>query len=177
MNSLTWGQTAKDSSLVSLPAEKDSAKSTTLPLSKEQLDYSVSYQSLDSIVYDAAEKKLHLYEQAEIAYDDIKVKADYIYYHQDSSVMTALELKAGKPDSAAKPLITQGQESSTFTSLQYNFKSKRALVENAYSQYGEGFILSEQVKRNNDNSINGFRNIYTTCNAEVPHFGIAARKN
>ncbi|MBP9933007.1 MAG: LPS-assembly protein LptD [Chitinophagaceae bacterium] len=162
--------------MVSLPAEKDSAKSTTLPLSKEQLDYSVSYQSLDSIVYDAAEKKLHLYEQAEIAYDDIKVKADYIYYHQDSSVMTALELKAGKPDSAAKPQITQGQESSTFTSLQYNFKSKRALVENAYSQYGEGFILSEQVKRNNDNSINGFRNIYTTCNAEVPHFGIAARK-
>lgn len=176
LNSLTWGQTAKDSSLVSIAAQKDSAKSTTLPLSKEQLDYSVSYQSHDSIVYDAAEKKLHLYEQAEIAYDDIKVKADYIYYHQDSSVMTALELKADKPDSAAKPQITQGQESSTFTSLQYNFKSKRALVENAYSQYGEGFILSEQVKRNNDNSINGFRNIYTTCNAEVPHFGIAARK-
>ncbi|MFZ4753001.1 MAG: putative LPS assembly protein LptD [Chitinophagaceae bacterium] len=162
--------------MVSIAAQKDSAKSTTLPLSKEQLDYSVSYQSQDSIVYDAAEKKLHLYEQAEIAYDDIKVKADYIYYHQDSSVMTALELKADKPDSAAKPQITQGQESSTFTSLQYNFKSKRALVENAYSQYGEGFILSEQVKRNNDNSINGFRNIYTTCNAEVPHFGIAARK-
>lgn len=176
LNYLTWGQTATDSSLVGILAQKDSIKTSTLPLSQDRLEYMVSYQSQDSIVYDAGEKKLHLFEQAQITYDDIKVNADYIYYHQDSSIMTALELKVGKPDSAPKPQITQGQESSTFMSLKYNFKSKRALVENAYSQYGEGFILSEQVKRNNDNSINGFRSIYTTCNAEVPHFGIAARK-
>lgn len=155
---------------------RDTVSQSALPLSKDKLDHVVNYHSRDSIVYDAREKKLHLFQQAEIGYDDIKVQADYIFYEQDSSRMTALEVKAELSDSNAKPRITQGQESSTFSSLFYNFKSRRALVENAYSQYGEGFILSEQVKRNNDESINGFRNIYTTCNAEVPHFGIAAKR-
>jgi lipopolysaccharide assembly outer membrane protein LptD (OstA) len=136
----------------------------------------VNYQSKDSIVYDAKKKQLFLHNKAEINYDDINVKADYIRYNQDSSILSAIELKYDPKDSSEKPRLSQGAESSTFSTLQYNFKSKRALVENAYSQYGEGFILSNQVKRNNDNTINGYRNIYTTCNDEHPHFGISAKK-
>lgn len=155
----------------------DSTK-INLPISKDKLDAVVNYQSKDSLVYDAKNKTLFLYNQAEIGYEDIKVTADYIDYKQDSSTLTALEVinETTPKDSAIKPKLSQGQEFTTFKALYYNFKSKRALVENAYSQYGEGFILSEQVKRNNDNSINGYHNIYTTCNAEVPHFGISAKK-
>ncbi len=165
--------TRVDSSSITL---NDSSKST-LPISKDKLESQVSYHSHDSIVYDAKAKILYLHADAEISYDDIKVNADLIFYNQDSSTLTALEIKNKDLEvDSSKSRIAQGTESSTFSELHYNFKSKRALVENAYSQYGEGFILSEQVKRNNDNSINGFHNIYTTCNAEVPHFGIAARR-
>ena len=149
---------------------------TTIRLSKDKLEQEVSYNAYDSIVYDADTKKLILYQKANITYDDIKVNADYVEYQQDSSTLMAMERIKRPRDSVDKPRLTQGTESSTFEKLQYNFKSKRALVENAYSQYGDGFILSQQVKRNNDETINGFRSIYTTCNAEVPHFGIAARK-
>ncbi|MBU3676521.1 MAG: LPS-assembly protein LptD [Chitinophagaceae bacterium] len=144
--------------------------------SKDRLEHSVQYAAFDSIVYDADTKKLMLFQKANIEYDDIKVNADYIEYDQDTSTLMALEQIRRPRDSVDKPRLAQGSESSTFEKLQYNFKSKRALVENAYSQYGDGFILSQRVKRNNDESINGFRSIYTTCNAEVPHFGIAARK-
>ncbi len=189
LNSLTRAQLKKityptpqnDSTLLLSKTDstlKDSTKLVSIPISKDKIESEVSYHSIDSIVYDAKEKKLHLYRGATISYEDIKVNADYIFYTQDSSTLTALELDAYKSDSTRgdKPTLAQGGESSTFSSLLYNFKSKRALVENAYSQYGEGFILSKQVKRNNDNSINGLHNIYTTCNAETPHFGIAAKK-
>lgn len=172
----------KKSSLMQLDSlgSKDSlvhTDSTSIPISSDKLDSEVKYMAKDSIVYDADLKKLMLYNKAEISYEDIRVKADYIEYLQDSSLLSAYEIKSEIIDtSKEKPRIYQGNESSSFSTLHFNFKSKRALVENAYSQYGEGFILSEQVKRNNDNSINGYRNIYTTCDQPTPHFGIAAKK-
>ncbi|HOZ51036.1 MAG TPA: putative LPS assembly protein LptD, partial [Chitinophagaceae bacterium] len=178
MNSLTSAQAInQQDTIVNKDIKTDSSSvSNSTPISKDKLDFQVNYQSKDSIVYDAKKKQLFLHNKAEINYDDINVKADYIRYNQDSSILSAIELKYDPKDSSEKPRLSQGAESSTFSTLQYNFKSKRALVENAYSQYGEGFILSNQVKRNNDNTINGYRNIYTTCNDEHPHFGISAKK-
>lgn len=157
----------------------DSNSRISPPISTDKLEHPVHYTSKDSIVYDAKMKKLYLHQTADISYDDIKINADFVVYEQDSNRLTALLIDSlvNPTDTANhRPKIFQGQESSTFSLLQYNFKSRRALIENAYSQYGEGFILSNQVKRNNDNSISGFKNIYTTCNDPHPHFGIAARK-
>ena len=181
LNSLTKAQqqrpgAVRDTSGAEAPkAVQQDTTVNSFPISKDRPEQVVDYHSLDSIVYDARSKKLLLYRGAEITYGELKVNADLIFYNQDSSTLTAIE--AGKTESdTSVSRIAQGQESSTFSSLHYNFRSKRALVENAYSQYGEGFILSQQVKRNNDETVNGFRNVYTTCNAEVPHFGIAARR-
>ncbi|MBK8145853.1 MAG: LPS-assembly protein LptD [Bacteroidetes bacterium] len=166
-------KTAKDS----IPIQDSSRNGKSIPISSDKPDAEVKYQAQDSLVYDAVQKKLMLYNKAEISFEDIKVTADYIEYLQDSSLLTALEVLGTVDDtSKVKPRIHQGSESSTFSALYFNFKSKRALVENAYSQYGEGYILSDQVKRNNDNSINGYGNIYTTCSDAKPHFGIAAKK-
>jgi hypothetical protein len=166
-------KTIKDS----LHMQDSSRNGKGIPISSDKPDSEVKYQAQDSLVYDAVQKKLMLYNKAEISFEDIKVTADYIEYLQDSSLLTALEVLGNVEDtSKVKPRIYQGSESSTFSALYFNFKSKRALVENAYSQYGEGYILSDQVKRNNDNSINGYGNIYTTCSDAKPHFGIAAKK-
>lgn len=173
---ITYSDTTKNKK-DTLAAEDTTLSKKTIPYSDDKLEFEVKYQAKDSLVYDAVNKKLMLYNSAEINYDDIKITADYIEYEQDSNRLTALEIKTEIEDtSKAKPRINQGEESSTFSALFFNFKSKRALVENAYSQYGEGFILSNQVKRNNDNSINGYGNVYTTCNNPHPHFGIAAKK-
>lgn len=179
LNSLTYAQDkvlVVDS--VSTSSIADSTR-TTIPLSKDRLESAVSYESKDSIVYDARVKKLYLHDHAIIKYEDIEIQSDYIMYEQDSSRLMAYKIDSLHKieDSLSHPSkLSQGTESSTFSTLQYNFKSKRALVENAYSQYGEGFILSNQVKRNNDQTINGYKNIYTTCSDPHPHFGIGARR-
>lgn len=178
LNSLTWSQPLVQENKLNTDSISliKTNYTTGLPLSEDRPEAEVNYQAKDSIIYDAKSKTLHIFNKAQISYQDIKVNADYIYYSQDSSTLNAFEQDIEVKDSTSKSKITQGEESSTFLNLKYNFKSRRALVENAYSQYGEGFIRSEQVKRNNDQSINGYRNLYTTCNHEVPHFGIAAKK-
>ena len=146
-----------------------------IPIAKDDLEDPVFYESYDSIVYDAANKRLLLYRDAQIKYQDIVVDASFIQYQQDSSTMNAKPLDWEK-DSVDKHLLTKGEEKTKFTDMRFNFKSQRALLSNAYSQYGEGFIKSEKIKRNKDKSIYGLHNIYTTCNLENPHFGISAKK-
>ncbi len=154
---------------------KTDSLASTIPIAQGDLEDPVIYESYDSIVYDAKNKRLLLYRDAQIKYQDIVVDASFIEYVQDSSTMHAKALEAEK-DSVDKHLLTKAEEKTKFKEMKFNFKSQRAVLSNAYSQYGEGFIKSEHIKRNKDQSIYGANNIYTTCNLEDPHFGIAAKK-
>ena len=185
LNYLTSAQALNTPKLNSKAVKKDSiskkdSSSVSFPISKDKLEFAVKYDAKDSIVYYAKKKTLYLHNNANISYDNIKIQSDFIEYEQDSSRLSALEIDSltnvNDTSENIKSTIAQGEETSTFSSLFYNFKSKRALIENAYSQYGEGFILSQQVKRNNDNTINGLKNIYTTCNDPHPHFGISTKR-
>jgi len=146
-----------------------------VPIASGDLSDPVNYKAADSIVYDAKTKKLYLYKSGQIVYQDVQVDASFIIYDQDSSTLTATKFNDSR-DSSVEQYLTKAEDKTKFSELKYNFKSERAILSSAYSQYGEGFIKSERIKRNKDQSIYGFKNIYTTCNLETPHFGIAAKK-
>ncbi len=152
-------------------------------ISKDALPSPVFSEATDSAVMDMEQNLFYLYRDAKVNYEDMKVDAGLIIYNQHTSRVSASPLPyqdsiiADKEDDEKKRgKFVQASESFTYDSLQYNFKSKRAIVRNAHSQYGEGYVHSEQVKRNEDQSIYGWKNIYTTCALDTPHFGISARK-
>ncbi|OSZ79424.1 hypothetical protein CAP35_14570 [Chitinophagaceae bacterium IBVUCB1] len=145
-------------------------------ISPDALPSAVTAEASDSAVLNMQSNIFELYGNAKVKYEEMQLDAHQVSYRQADNIVTA----ALSSDSAIavkqKPTFTQGQEKFTYDSLQYNFKSKRAIVRNARSQYGEGFVISEQVKRNPDQSIYGLHSIYTTCALEHPHFGINAQK-
>ncbi len=154
-----------------------STKASGVPISQDAIKDEIRYKVPDSVIYDYRSKLSKFYgKNVELYYQDISIKAPKIIFDQDSSTLTAV----GKRDSTmAKedyPTFTQKEEAFTFGQVRYNFDSKRALITDARSQYNEGFILSEQTKRNADETIFGYHNRYTTCSHEDPHFSIAANK-
>lgn len=157
----------------SISANKDSPN---VKISKDALPSKVITHAKDSLVLDIDSMLFYLYGDAKVSYEKITVSSGQMVFNQKSNVMTARPLFDTSGKKISHQEFTQDQEKFTFDTLQYNFKSKRALVRNAHSQYGEGFIISEQIKRNSDESIFGYRNIYTTCNLPHPHFGIRAKK-
>lgn len=171
VNVLTRAQTVDSTQ----SSTNDTLQTRQVPIANADLEDPVFYESEDSIVYDAKQKQLYLFRDAEIKYQDVQVEASYIIYAQDSSTMKAAALD-WELDSVDKHLLTKGEEKTKFKQMRFNFKSQRAVLTRAYSQYGEGFIKSKKIKRNKDKSIYGLHNIYTTCNLENPHFGIAAKK-
>ncbi len=184
VNTLTNAQVNNSKDSVKIISSVDSNKIATfnlpkidsIKLAKSDLKGEVKYKAIDSIVYDAEQKIFLLYNKGNILYDDLELNADFIHYNVDSSTLSANPTDTAITDSTEKPLFKQGDQLFTFSQLQYNFKSQRALVEGAKTQYNDGYIISTQVKRNADKSIYGLTNIYTTCSLDTPHFGIYAKK-
>lgn len=178
-DSLTRSATDSLALTDTLPAsQKVSNKEEELgiKISKDALPATITTTAKDSAVLDMKGNVFYLYGDAQANFEEISIKSGKLKYDQSSNILSAEPLldTAGKKISAQE--FKQGTELFTYDTLKYNFKSKRAIVRNARSQYGEGFVISTQIKRNPDESIFGFRNLYTTCNLEHPHFGIRAKK-
>lgn len=145
-------------------------------ISKDALPSVVTAEATDSAVMDMKYKIFSLHGDAKVSYEDMKVNGGKISYNQTTNVITSAPGFDSSGTIAHRPEFSQGQEHFTYDTMQFNFKSKRAIVRNARTQQGEGFVYSEQVKRNPDQSIYGKRNMYTTCSLDKPHFGIRASR-
>lgn len=145
-------------------------------ISKEALSSPVTATASDSAVLDMRNNRFYLYGDAEVTYEDLKLNAGQVTFDQISNTVIAQPAFDSAGTILKRPTFAQGQETVSYDSLQYNFRSKRALIRNARSQYGEGFVFSQQVKRNPDQSIFGWKNVYTTCALDTPHFGIRASR-
>lgn len=151
-------------------------KALGIKIAPDALPAAVTTSARDSALLDMQNNMFYLYGDAKTSYQDVEVKSGKLIFDQKNNTLLAqpdLDT-AGKKISIQE--FKQGTEVFTYDTLKYNFKSKRAIVRNARSQYGEGFVISQQVKRNADESIYGFRSLYTTCNLDHPHFGIRAKK-
>jgi hypothetical protein len=148
-----------------------------IKISKDALPAAVTTFARDSAVLDMKNNQFYLFGEAKANYQEIEIKSGKLIFNQKTNVLSAEPLldTAGKKVSVQE--FKQGEEMFTYDTLKYNFKSKRAIVRNAHSKYGDGYVISEQVKRNPDESIYGYHSIYTTCNLDHPHFGIRAKKD
>ena len=115
-------------------------------------------------------RMLYYYGDVTVTYGDISIKADYIAYN----VQTKTVFAKGLPDSTGVikglPELKEGKNTYTMESVYYNFDTKKAKIKNMMTQEGEGNIKGKYIKKMADNSINIARGIYTTCDAEHPHF-------
>lgn len=145
-------------------------------ISPDALPSPVTAVAKDSAVLNMADNVFYLYGKAQVNYEDMQLNAGTVTYYQERNLVAAVPEFDTLGLAIERPSFAQGQEKFTYDTLQYNFKSKRAIVRNARSQYGEGYVHSEQVKRNPDQSLYGSRSIYTTCALDTPHFGIYAKK-
>ncbi len=147
-----------------------------IKISKDALPSIINAKAEDSAKLDMKSNVFYLYRKAKVNYEDLELNAGQVQYDQASSIVSAFPYSLVKDTGENKQTFTQGKEKFTYDSIQYNFKSKRAIVRNVHSQYGEGYVMSEQVKRNPDQSIYGYHSVYTTCALDTPHFGIFAHK-
>ena len=133
----------------------------------------ISGRAKDSLHYDLRNNTVHLYEEGEVTYDDMKLKADFMNIDLDNKEIYAF----GKTDSMAtgvvvtRPEFTQGGSTLNMDTIKYNIETQRAKIKNIATQQGDGWLVGHAVKRMEDNTINIGDGMYTTCDrTESPHF-------
>lgn len=150
--------------------KKDTTKVDTMPKSKSSLDAPVSYTAKDSITFDLLYNRANLFGESHVGYQNLELTADVITIALDSSIVHAEGRKDSIGEVIGKPLFRQGSEEYEPDRISYNFKTRRAFITNVYTKQGEGFMTTDESKRDSSGLmyLNGGK--YTTCDAQHPHF-------
>ena len=178
----TQTDTTSLGALISDSIVSDYIPSDTILVKEEEpplLDAEVQYQARDSIVF-LSDGTGFLYGEGDVTYHQstpIGLKAEYIRFKLDSSVIYAVGGvdTAGNP--VGNPVFTEGNESYESKYMSYNFRSRRGYVKGVVTQQDEGFIIANETKMMEDKSFYLKGGKYTTCdNHEHPHFYLQITK-
>ena len=130
----------------------------------------------DSIKLSIDGRKVFLYGQAKIEYQNTTITANYIEIDWQKNTIYASYTLNIDGHKTGLPILTEGNESFKAENITYNFKTKKCLVKKITTKEGEGYILSKVVKKVNNEVFYLSKGDYTTCDSETPHFSIRANK-
>jgi lipopolysaccharide assembly outer membrane protein LptD (OstA) len=142
---------------------------------KETIEDIIVHVATDYTIQNAKDKTVTLYNEANITYTDIDLKAGIIVVDYKKSTLFA----KGIIDSTGyvqRPIFKQGGQESEQDSIIYNFKSKRALIYGLKTKQGEMFTYGEKTKRVNDSTIYVRKIKFTTSEKKIPDYYIATDK-
>lgn len=151
----------------------DTTTADTVRKKTNTVDKPVTYSSRDSMTYDAASRKINLYGSSEVKYTNLELTADIISMDIDSSLVYATYAADSADNKTGMPVFKQGEESYEMEKITYNFKTQKGFIQNVTTEQGEGFMKSQESKRDQDGVINLMHGTYTTCDADPPHFYVA----
>jgi len=136
----------------------------------------ILYDASDSMHFDIVNKKVFLYGDAFIKYENTEIKADFIEIDWTKNQIFA----KGRIDSSRKmsgyPHFKEGTKTFKAKEMTYNYKSKKGIIKELVTKEGEAFIHGKKVKKSRSEVMYLKKGEYTTCNAEKPHFSIRANR-
>lgn len=164
----TAGTSQTDSTATDTLAADTLARDTTAK--KQPLEAPVIYEASDSIVFTKG-GFAYLYGEGKVNYQNIELTSALITMNMDSSVVYA----QGKEDSAGvatgTPVFKEGETPYESRTMRYNFKTKKGFINTITTQQGEGYVTSQEAKKDANDNIYMRHGMYTTCdNHEHPHF-------
>jgi len=154
----------------------DTVKADSIKSKEEILTGIIDYYGEDYVYMDKLEKKVYMYNDAYITYEDMRIEGGYIILDYNKN-----EIYAKGIDSAGiysqKPVFTQTQNEIIPDSIRFNMNTKKALIYNSRSGQDEVRYKAEVAKKVND-SVYFLKNIKFTTAVDIdnPEYYFYTRK-
>ena len=149
-------------SSISPAVASDSIATDSTKMEKEILIAPVHYTSKDSTIF-TDNNMGYLYGEAEITYANLGIKGEYITMDLDSNIISSTFGVDTLGKEFGLPVFTEGASQYEMKKVRYNFKTRKAFIHNIVTQEGEGNIVADVAKMNDDNSFYTQNAKYTTC--------------
>lgn len=149
-----------------------SADSSSLePEKKSSLEAKVDYKAEDSLRFDIKKQRMFLFNQGDISYTDINLKANYVEIDFPQNMIYAHGSRDSLDKEIGVPEFTQGNLKFKSKIMNYNYKTKKGYIRRVFTQQDEGYLHGQVVKKMADDITYIKTGSYTTCsNEEHPHF-------
>lgn len=141
------------------------------------LDEPISGKNSDSLHFAVKRNRVYIVGDGEVKYEDMTLKADYMDVNLDTKDIHAYGLTDTVANTKTRPEFLDGSQSYTMDTITYNLGSEKAKIKGVATREGDGFLVGEDIKKMQDNTINIAHGKYTTCdNIEHPHFYLSMTK-
>lgn len=134
------------------------------------LEAPIFYSSKDSTKINFKEGIIYLYGDAKVDYDDVSIKANYIEYKYNESLVVAKYTLDSVGNKIGKPVFTDGTDNFEMDEIRYNTDTKKGVIFNVVTEQAEGFLHSEKIKKHENEQIHVYKGKYTTCDNPNPHY-------
>ncbi len=155
-------------------ALRDSTRQVALP--QGDISTTIIYSAKDSLRFDVRQRKVYLFGEAKVTYGDISMNAANIEIDWVANTVKAYGQKDSTGKEIGTPEFKEGAETYKSKMMTYNFKSRKGIISKINTKYGEGFIVGERVKKDENDNLFLRNGLYTTCDLPLPHYGIRSRK-
>ncbi|MFA5297530.1 MAG: putative LPS assembly protein LptD [Lutibacter sp.] len=158
------------------PKDTISKSKDTIAKPKEFLK-SIIIHTADSLIrQDMKNKKVLLYKNAHVNYDNIDLTAGFIEIDNNTNIITAKGIKDSIGKYSQRPLFKQGSQESVQDTIKYNFKTEKAKIWGLRTEQ-QGIIIRGEVSKKHNDSVVFIENIkITTSEKEQPDYYIAIKK-
>ncbi len=167
-----------------IPKRRDTSKVQvfsldSLKISKDSLNAPITYSAVDSGVLIIPTKQFYLYGKAHTEYADLELDAGFIRYDQNTQTVVAYGARDTGNNPLDKPTLVQDGSTSISDTIIYNLKTRKGLTKNTFYNEGEIFVntgVAKTLSEDGDNVVYAFKNVFTTCNLDTPHFAFRTKK-
>ncbi len=161
------------------PRIADTIKKDSLPetFSKAILEGKIKYQALKYTKIDQKNKKITLYDQAELYYQDFELQSGIIVMNYEKNEVYAGRIKDSTGKYLQYPKFKQGTNVVEPDSIRFNYKTKKALIWNSRTEQGDIKLKGEISKKEND-SVYFIKNAQITTSKDIddPEYYFLASK-
>lgn len=151
---------------------KKDTKDTLKKQKSNAIATKITYKSTDSLRFNIQEKKVFLYNKADISYEKINLKADFVAMDFGMNEVFAKGVADSNGIFQGNPIFKEDEKAFDSKEMLYNFHSKKGLIKQVITQESEGFVHGEKVKKMADDITYIKNGKFTTCDQEHPHFDI-----
>ncbi|HHH50590.1 MAG TPA: LPS-assembly protein LptD [Saprospiraceae bacterium] len=153
-------------------------------IAEQTLDAPIDYEAQDSMVYDIADEKIHLYGNATVKYGTITLTGDYIIFDWAKNTVIAQYVKDSLAKEPNLPTFIDGDQNFSAKKMKYNFKTSKGIIYDVSTKQSNLFVLGSRAKFTSKDSLKGRLDdivysqdaIFTTCDHPNPHYGIRSKK-
>lgn len=167
--------TQQKDSLLLTPTDSTALDSLKKP--KEAIEDIITHTAKGYTIQNAKEKTVTLYDEANVLYTDIDLKAGEIIINYITNTVRARGIKDSTGTGyTQRPVFVQGGEESEQDSIIFNFKTERAIIYGLKTKQGEMFTYGTKTKRVNDSTIYVRKIRFTTSEKPKPDYYIGTDK-